>query len=115
MGEPVKKPILGFGRFAGVEPGIFCGIFYRLGFGLAARLEKGIFLGIFFGAAGGLARGSARRGLNGLIYGARGRHSSSTSGARGCDWANSAESSGGACGLPPSPMKLILASVSLYG
>jgi hypothetical protein len=33
LGEPVKIPILGVGRFAGVEPGIFCGIFYRLGCG----------------------------------------------------------------------------------
>jgi hypothetical protein len=33
MGEPVTKPILGVERFAGVEPGIFYGIFYRLGLG----------------------------------------------------------------------------------
>jgi hypothetical protein len=26
--EPVKKPILDVGRFAGVEPGIFWGIFF---------------------------------------------------------------------------------------
>jgi hypothetical protein len=77
--------------------------------------STGIFLGIFFGAAGGAAYGSAGLGLKGLIYGARGRHSSSTSSAHGYDWANSAESSGGVCVLPPSPMKLILASVSLYG
>jgi len=30
-------------------------------------------------------------------------------------WATMAESSGGACGLPPAPMKLIFAPVSLYG
>jgi len=30
-------------------------------------------------------------------------------------WSNSAESSGGACGLPPSPIKMIFAPVSLYG
>ena len=37
--EPVRKPILDVGRFAGVEPGIFWGI--------------------FFSAAGGTAHGSA--------------------------------------------------------
>ena len=68
MGEPVKIPILGVGWFAGVEPGIFCGIFYRLGSARldaarrTARLDRGIFSGIFFGAAGGSACGAARRG-----------------------------------------------------
>jgi hypothetical protein len=33
----------------------------------------------------------------------------------GCAWSNSAASSGGACGLPPYPIKLILAPVSSYG
>jgi len=55
--------------------------------------------------------GSAER----LKYGARGRNSSSSSGARGCDWATVSGSSDGACGLPPSPIKLILAAVSSYG
>jgi len=36
MGEPVKKPILGIGRFIiGVEPGIFCGIFFSAAGGSA--------------------------------------------------------------------------------
>jgi hypothetical protein len=35
--------------------------------------------------------------------------------ARGCAWSNSAESSGGACGLLRAPIKLILAPVSSYG
>jgi len=34
-GEPVRKPILGVGRFAGVEPGIFWGIFFWLGLAVA--------------------------------------------------------------------------------
>jgi hypothetical protein len=98
MGEPVKTPILGVGRFAGVEPGIFCGIFYRLGCDYrAARLWSRL-------------RGSAR-----LEYGARVSQSSSTSGRVGCVWSNSAEYSGGACGIPPSPIKLIFAPVSSYG
>ena len=61
----------------------------------------------------GLRLGSAR--LKWLKYGARGRHSSSTSGRVGCAWSNCAESSGGAWGLPPSPIKVILAPVSSYG
>jgi len=63
-GEPVKTPNLGVGRFAGVEPGIFCGILYRLGCDYrAARLDTGIFLGIFswLGFEVGLV---ARRDLN---------------------------------------------------
>jgi len=67
-----KQPILGGGRFAGVEPGIFCGIFYRLGSAWmrrsldAARLGKGIFSGIFGSSAGGSAFGAARLGVTGL-------------------------------------------------
>ena len=68
---------------------------------LVARLDSPC------GSAGLGVHGSARR-----EYGARVAQSSSTSGRVGCAWANSAESSGGACGLPPSPMKLILAAVS---
>jgi hypothetical protein len=60
-----------------------------------------------------LRLGSAR--LKRLKYGTRGLHSSSTSGRVGCAWSNSAESSGGACGLPPSPIKLIFTPVSSYG
>jgi hypothetical protein len=71
--EPVKKPILGVGRFAGVEPGIFQGIFYRLG---AAWMRRGWQLGL-----------AAR-----CEYGARVKHSSSTSGARGLRVGDSAES-----------------------
>jgi hypothetical protein len=33
--EPVKKPILDVGRFAGVEPGIFWGIFFSADYGSA--------------------------------------------------------------------------------
>jgi len=75
--EPVKKPILGVGRFAGVEPGIFQGIFYRLG---AAWMRRGWQLGWRLGLA-------ARR-----EYGARVKHSSSTSSARGLRVGDSAES-----------------------
>jgi len=55
-----------------------------------------------------------RTGLDGLArleYGARGLQSSFSSGRVGY----SAKCSGGACGLPLDPMKLIFAPVSLYG
>ena len=81
----------------------------------AARLGKGIFSGIFVGSAGGSARGDRLVGSARREYGARVKHSSSTSGRVVCAWSNSAESSGGACGLPPSPIKLIFAPVSSYG
>jgi len=108
MGEPVNKTNSGRRAVRWVEPGIFCGIFYPLGCGYrAARLDAGLFLGIFswLGVDIGLV---ARRGLNM---------------ARVClsrrlplgAWDNSAESSGGACRLPPSPIKLIFAPVSSYG
>jgi hypothetical protein len=69
MGEPVKKTNSGRRAVRWVEPGIFCGILYRLGCGLdaarrTARLGKGIFSGIFFGAA----FGSARRALTAQIW-----------------------------------------------
>ena len=79
--------------------------------------------GIFLRRAGqsgtrlGWTRLEARLGLgvNGaawLKYGARARQSSSTSSARGLRVVVCAESSGGACGLPRSPVKLILTAVS---
>jgi hypothetical protein len=40
-GEPVQNPILGVGRFAGVEPGIFQGIFFWLGSAPEYGLELG--------------------------------------------------------------------------
>jgi hypothetical protein len=48
MGEPVKIPILGVGRFAGLNR--VYSVEYSIG-SASARLEKGI----FFGSAGGLA------------------------------------------------------------
>ena len=105
MGEPVQKPILYGERFAGLN-----------------REYSGEYSFGALAACGGSARrgvqaahGSAGLGVNGSArreYGARGRHSSSTSGTRGLRVVFCAESSGGACGLPPSPMKLILAAVS---
>ena len=78
MGEPVKIPILGVGRFAGVEPGIFCGIFYRLGCGVAcgAAWEGNILwnirrLGWRLGSWGSACRlGSARiwRACEALVF-----------------------------------------------
>ena len=85
MGEPVKKTILYGGRFAGLNREYSKEYSGNI---LSARLE-------------------ARR-----EHGARARQSSSTSGARGMRVVVCAESSGGASGLPPSPMKLILAPVS---
>ena len=99
--EPVWKPILDVGRFAGVEPGIFCGIFYWLG-----------------AACCGTAHGSARDQFGGSArreYGVRVAQSSSTSGATRCDWATFTGISGGACGSPRAPMTLIFAPVSSYG
>ena len=49
------------------------------------------------------ARLMARLGLNGLNM------------ARGYVWSNSSESSGGACGSPRAPIKLMFAPVSSYG
>jgi len=71
--------------------------------------------GIFFGSAGGfgLRLGAAR--LNRLKYGARVAQSSSSSGARGCDWATVTGSSVGACVSPRCPIELIFAAVSSYG
>jgi hypothetical protein len=119
MGEPDKKPILGVGRFAGlnreysVEYSIGSA---RLGCGAAyGSARQGNILGniIRLGWRLGLRLGSAR--LNRLKYGARGRHSSSSSGARGCDWATVTGFSGGACGSPRCPIELIFAAVSSYG
>ena len=62
MGEPVKKSILGVGRFAGLNRE------YSIG-SAAAKMRSA-----------GLAGGSAGYRLTRLEYGARGRHSSSTSG-----------------------------------
>ena len=59
MGEPVQIPILGVGRFAGVEPGIFCGIFYRLGCCYQRLGLKGNILGNILRR--GLRLGLARR------------------------------------------------------
>jgi hypothetical protein len=70
MGEPVPKPILGVGRFAGLNREY--SVEYSIGSGAATSgsayrlgLKKGIFSGIFFGAAGGSACGSAWRGVTG--------------------------------------------------
>ena len=105
MGEPVQKPILYGGRFAGLNreySGEYSSGALAAGSGSARRGY-----GAACGSAGLGVHGSAR-----LEYGARGRHSSSTSGARGLRVGFCTEYSGGACGLPPSPMKLILAAVS---
>jgi len=67
---------------------------------------------------GNILRRGLRIGLDGsarLEYGARGLQSSSSSGRVGCAWATVAECSGGACGLPLDPMKLIFAPMSSYG
>ena len=84
MGEPVKKPILYGGRFAGLNReysgeylvgSVAALMTTRLG-GSTARLMARL----------DSTCGSARLGVSGsarLKYGARGQHSSSTSGARG--------------------------------
>ena len=96
MGEPVQKPILYGGRFAGLN-----------------REYSGEYS---FGAGGWeTARLGLRLGVNGvarLKYGARARQSSSTSGARGLRVVFCAESPGSTCGLPRCPIKLILVAVS---
>ena len=112
MGEPVQTPIMYGGRFAGLNREYSRNILsarWRLD---AARL------GSVYGSACGSAGLGLRLGVNGaawLKYGARARQSSSTSSARGLRVVVCAESSGGACGIPPSPMKLILAAVSSSG
>jgi len=63
MGEPVKKPILGVGRFAGLNREY--SVEYSIG-SAAAKMRS--------------AGGSAGYRLTRLEYGARGQHSSSTSG-----------------------------------
>jgi len=87
MGEPVKKPILGVGRFAGLNreysveysigsARLGCGAAYgsaRQGNILENILRRGWRLGLRLGAVR----------LKRLEYGARGRHSSSSTGARG--------------------------------
>ena len=107
MGEPVKKPILYGGRFVGLNRE-YSG---EYSFGAQAARLDAVYM---------VARGSARRGVQG------GSRLGSAGGLNGSNmvrvwlsrrlplgaWANSAESSGDACGLPPSPMKLILAAVS---
>jgi len=115
MGEPVKKPILGVGRFAGLNREY--SVEYSIG--SAAANER---LSLRLGFNGNILGNILRRGLRlcwarrkRLKYGARGRHSSSSSGARGCDWATVSGSSGRACGSPQAPIKLILAPVSSSG
>ena len=113
MGEPVKKPILYCGRFAGLTGNIL-GIFFQLGCGWkGGSARRGVRRGLWLGWTRLVARlGLGVNGSARLKYGARVAQSSSTSGARGMRVVFAAESSGGACGLPPSPMKLILAAVS---
>ena len=117
MGEPVQKPILYGGRFAelnreysvgalaaGANGAVWINLEARLG-----AVRSAWRLGSGYDAAWLMARLS---GLNGSIYGARGRHASSTSGARGCAWATVTGSSGGARGSPRAPIRLFFAPMS---
>ena len=111
MGEPITKSILYGGRFAGIKPGIFGGIFFwRAGGSKLARP------GAVYDAAG--SRLGWRLGLGDLNGSnmARVWLSRRLPLARvGCAWANNAESSGGACGSPRSPIRLLFSPVSSYG
>ena len=101
-----KKPILYGGRFAGLNREYSRE--YSVGSAAAWVTTR-------LGAEDGSAMARLGSGLNDAArreYGARGRQSSSTSRARGLRVVFYAESSGGACGLRPSLMKLILAPVS---
>ena len=91
MGEPVKIPILGVGRFAG--------------------LKREYSVEYSIGSAGGSACGSARLGLTARIW----RAWTALVVYLCCAWSNSSESSGGACGSPRCPINLIFATVSSYG
>jgi hypothetical protein len=112
LGEPVKKHILYGGQFAGLNREY--SVEYSIG---SARLG----CGAAYGSAwkGNILGNILRRGL---WLGLNGSNMARVDGTRlqplarvGCAWANSSESSGGACGLPRALIKLIFAPVSSYG
>ena len=105
MGEPVKKPILYGGRFAGLNRE-YSGEYSReYSFGSAAALMTTRLGGSTARLVARLWLGSAQiwRACGSVVV---------YLWARGLRVVVCAESSGGACGLPLSPMKLILAPVS---
>jgi len=104
MGEPVQIQILGVGRFAWLNREYYVEYSISSASAISARLSGSAWKREY-SMEYSSARLEARRAA---------RHSSSTSGARGCAWSHSAGSSGGACRSPRCPINLMFATVSSY-